>query len=133
MFVLRKTRTLKRVRARWTRAHRFAKLAAIPMRRFLAPVVVSTAVLAGTAGPPADARPTAAPPASVAAKPCIPARGLVVPRTIRRNLKTGSEVTEPLSGDGYRITRCDKQGRLRISMTVLPIADTGGKVELLPA
>ena len=53
--------------------------------------------------------------------------------TIRRNLKNGSEVTEPLSGDGYRITRCDTEGKTTISMTVLPIVDTDGKRVLLPA
>ena len=84
-----------------------------------------------SAGPPADARPAADPPARASAKPCLPARGLVVAKTIRRNLKNGSEVTEPLADGGYRITRCDKQGRTTISMTVLPIADTGGK--LVPA
>ena len=63
----------------------------------------------------------------------MPARGLVVAKTIRRNLKDGSEVTEPLANGGYRITRCDNQGRTTIGMTVLPIADTGGKRHLLPA
>ena len=63
----------------------------------------------------------------------MPARGLVVAMTIRRSLKDGSEVTEPLSDGGYRITRCDTQGRTTIGMTVLPIADTGGKRDLLPA
>ena len=63
----------------------------------------------------------------------MPARGLVVAMTIRRKLKDGSEVTEPLANGGYRITRCDTQGRTKIGMTVLPIADTGGKRDLLPA
>ena len=62
----------------------------------------------------------------------MPARGLVVPLTIRRNLSNGSEVTEPLSGDGYRITRCNKQGKTTISMTVLPIVDAGGKSSCCP-
>ena len=52
--------------------------------------------------------------------------------TIRRNLKDGSEVTEPLANGGYRITRCDTQGRTTIGMTVLPIADTGGKRSCSP-
>ena len=95
--------------------------------------VASTALLAGSVGPRAEARPTADSPARAAVKPCVPARGLVVPVTIRRNLKNGSEVTEPLSGDGYRITRCDAQGRTTVSMTVLPLVDTGGKIVLLPA
>ena len=103
------------------------------MRRSLAPVVVAGAVLAGTAGPHADARPAADPPVRASAKPCVPARGLVVPMTIRRNLTNGSEVTEPLSGDGYRITRCDTEGQMTISMTVLPIRDSDGKIVLLPA
>jgi hypothetical protein len=81
---------------------------------------------------PADARPAADSPARAAAKPCVPAHGLVVPVTIRRNLTNGSEVTEPLSGDGYRITRCDNRRHTTISMTVLPIVDTGGKILLLP-
>ncbi len=102
------------------------------MRRPLVPVVVTAALLAGIACPRADARPVADSSAR-AAKPCVPARGLVVPLTIRRNLSNGSEVTEPLSGDGYRITRCDNQGKTTISMTVLPIVDTGGKIQLLPA
>src|SRR4051812_36868052 len=38
-----------------------------------------------------------------------------------------------LADGGYRITRCDTQGRTKIGMTVLPIADTGGKRYLLPA
>src|SRR4051812_50228732 len=38
-----------------------------------------------------------------------------------------------LADGGYRITRCDTQGRTRLGMTVLPIADTGGKRDLLPA
>jgi hypothetical protein len=63
----------------------------------------------------------------------VPARGLVVAMTIRRQLKDGSEVTEPLANGGYRITRCDPQGRTRIGMTVLPIADADGKRHLLPA
>jgi hypothetical protein len=95
--------------------------------------VVTAALHAGSAGRRADARPAADSPARAAAKPCVPARGLVVPMTIRRNLTSGSEVTEPLSGDGYRITRCDSQGQMTISMTVLPIVDTGGKILLLPA
>jgi hypothetical protein len=53
--------------------------------------------------------------------------------TIRRSLKHGSEVTEPLANGGYRITRCDTQGRETIGMTVLPMADTGGTRHLLPA
>ena len=57
---------------------------------------------------------------------------LVREMTIRRKLKDGSEVTEPLSDGGYRITRCDTQGRTKIGMTVLPIADTGGKSDLSP-
>ena len=57
----------------------------------------------------------------------------MVPATIRRNLTNGSEVTEPLSGNGYRITRCNNHGQTTISMTVLPILDTAGKIELLPA
>jgi hypothetical protein len=58
---------------------------------------------------------------------------LIVAKTIRRSLKDGSEVTEPLGDGGYRITRCDSQGQTTIGMTVLPIADTGGKRQLLPA
>ena len=54
-------------------------------------------------------------------------------KTIRRKLKDGSEVTEPLANGGYRITRCDTKGRTTTGMTVLPIADTGGKRYLLPA
>jgi hypothetical protein len=103
------------------------------MRRFFAPILVTAAVLGGLTGLRADARPAADPPARASAKPCVPAHGLVVPVTIRRNLKNGSEVTEPLSGDGYRITRCNAQGQTTISMTVLPIVDTGGKIVLLPA
>src|SRR6478735_4100513 len=103
------------------------------MRRSCGPIIVTAVVLAGTLGPQADARPTAGPPARAAAKPCLPARGLVVAMTIRRSLKDGSEVTEPLANGGYRITRCDTQGRTTIGMTVLPIADTGGKRVLLPA
>src|SRR3954468_999849 len=38
-----------------------------------------------------------------------------------------------LADGGYRITRCDPQGRTKIGMTVLPIADTSGKRDLLPA
>ena len=53
--------------------------------------------------------------------------------TIRRKLEDGNEVTEPLANGGYRITRCDTEGRTTIGMTVLPIADTGGKRQLLPA
>jgi hypothetical protein len=103
------------------------------MRRSLALIAVTAAVVAGSAGLRADARPAASLSARAAAKPCVPARGLVVPRTIRRDLTNGSEVTEPLSGDGYRITRCDSKGQMTISMTVLPIVDTGGKIRLLPA
>ena len=103
------------------------------MRRSLAPVVVGGALLAGTAAPHANARPAADRPVRASAKPCVPARGLVVPMTIRRNLNNGSEVTEPLTGDGYRITRCDSEGQLTISMTVLPIRDSDGKIVLLPA
>jgi len=103
------------------------------MRRFFVPVAATAVILAGTIGPRADARPAADTPAQTSAKPCLPARGLVVAMTIRRKLKEGSEVTEPLANGGYRITRCDTQGRTTIGMTVLPIADTGGKRYLLPA
>src|SRR3954471_8964545 len=103
------------------------------MRRSSVALFVTAALLAGSGSPPADARPAADPPAQASARPCLPARGLVVARTIRRNLKNGSEVTEPLGNGGYRITRCDNQGRTRIGMTVLPIADTGGERVLLPA
>ena len=126
------TRTSKRVWARWTAAHRFGKMA-LAMRRSLASAVAAGALLAGIASPHADARPAADALARASAKSCIPARGLVVPKTIRRNLTNGSEVTEPLSGDGYRITRCDTEGRMTISMTVLPIRDSDGKIVLLPA
>ena len=114
-------------------AHPSAKLSRMRMRRCFAPVLVTAAVVLGSAGAHAEARPAADPPARAAAKPCVPARGLVVRETIRRNLKNGTEVTEPLSGDGYRITRCDTKGKTTISMTVLPIADTDGKRVLLPA
>src|SRR6478672_11992863 len=103
------------------------------MRRSFGPIIVTATLLAGLVAPRADARPAADPPAHTSAKPCVPARGLVVAMTIRRNLKDGSEVTEPLSNGGYRITRCDTKGRTTIGMTVLPIADTGGKRHLLPA
>ena len=103
------------------------------MHRSFVPVAVSAAVLAGIGWPRADARPAADPPAQASARPCLPARGLVVAMTIRRSLKDGSEVTEPLGDGGYRITRCDTHGRTTIGMTVLPIADTGGKRDLLPA
>ena len=83
--------------------------------------------------PSAGARLAVDPPARASATPCVPARGLVVALTIRRALEAGSEVTEPLANGGYRITRCDTQGRTKIGMTVLPIADTGGKRHLLPA
>jgi hypothetical protein len=102
------------------------------MRRSSVTLVVTAALLIGSDAP-ASARPAADPPARVSAKRCLPARGLVVALTIRRNLKEGSEVTEPLSNGGYRITRCDTEGRTTIGMTVLPIADTGGKRQLLPA
>src|SRR3954447_5306312 len=102
------------------------------MRPVCVPIFVAAA-LAGIGAPPADARPAADPPSQASAKPCVPARGLVVAMTIRRKLKNGSEVTEPLADGGYRITRCDTQGRTKIGMTVLPIADTGGKRDLLPA
>src|SRR3954447_19909319 len=103
------------------------------MRPARIPIVVTAALLAVAGAPPAGARPATDPPAEASAKPCLPARGLVVAKTIRRKLKNGSEVTEPLADGGYRITRCDTQGRTTIGMTVLPIADTGGKRDLLPA
>src|SRR3954454_22364095 len=103
------------------------------MHRSSVVIVLSGALLAGFCGSRAAARPAADPPARASAKPCLPARGLVVANTIRRSLKEGSEVTEPLGDGGYRITRCDKQGRTTIGMTVRPIADTGGKRDLLPA
>jgi hypothetical protein len=97
------------------------------------PIVVTAALVAGIGCPRADARPPADPPAQASARPCLPARGLVVAMTIRRNLENGSEVTEPLGNGGYRITRCDTQGRTTIGMTVLPIADSDRKTVLLPA
>src|SRR4051794_32940984 len=104
------------------------------MRRFFVRVVVTAAaLLAGTGAPQADARRAADPPAQASARRCVPARGLVVAMTIRRNLKDGSEVTEPLANGGYRITRCDREGRTTIGMTVLPILDSNGKIFLLPA
>jgi hypothetical protein len=96
-------------------------------------IAVATALLAGIGAAPAGARPSADPPAGVSAVPCVPARGLVVAMTIRRKLKDGSEVTEPLANGGYRITRCDTRGRTKIGMTVLPLAGTDGKRYLLPA
>ena len=80
------------------------------MRRSLLPGFALATLVAAVGCPRADARPAADLAAAAAAKPCVPARGLVVPLTIRRNLTNGSEVTEPLSGDGYRITRCDTAG-----------------------
>ena len=103
------------------------------MRRLSVPIVVTAALVAGIGGPQAGARPAADSPAQASARPCLPARGLVVAMTIRRSLKDGSEVTESLGNGGYRITRCDTQGRTTIGMTVLPIADTGGRRYLLPA
>src|SRR3954453_4159739 len=103
------------------------------MRRSCVLIVVTAAVLAGPGAARAGARPAADPPARASAKPCLPARGLVVAMTIRRRLQHGSGVTEPLADGGYRITRCDTQGRTTIGMTVLPIADTGGLRRLLPA
>src|SRR3954453_10345747 len=103
------------------------------MRPARIPIVVTAALLAVAGAPPAGAPPVTDPPAQASAKPCLPARGLVVAMTIRRKLKHGSEVTEPLADGGYRITRCDTQGRTKIGMTVLPIADTGGKRDLPPA
>ena len=103
------------------------------MRRCSALVVVTATLLVGSGSPPAGARPAADPSPQTTAKRCLPARGLVVALTIRRSLKDGSEVTEPLANGGYRITRCDSQGRTRIGMTVLPIVDAGGTRYLLPA
>ena len=81
------------------------------MRRSVVPIAVTVAVVAGIGAPSADARPAWDSPAHASATPCVPARGLVVAMTIRRELKDGSEVTEPLANGGYRITRCDTQGR----------------------
>ena len=99
------------------------------LRRFSVAFGVTAALLAGSGVSPAGAEP----PAQASARLCVPAHGLVVAMTIRRNLRDGSEVTEPLADGGYRITRCDAQGRTRLGMTVLPIADTGGRRYLLPA
>src|SRR5205085_12700940 len=65
------------------------------MRPARIPIVVTAALLAVAGAPPAGARPVTDPPAQASAKPCLPARGLVVAMTIRRKLKHGSEVTEP--------------------------------------
>ena len=121
----------KRVWARWTDAHRCGNL-----RHAHAPIscsCVGAGALLGIAAPHADARPAADPLARASAKSCMPSAGPRGAETIRRNLTNGSEVTEPLSGDGYRITRCDTEGRMTISMTVLPIGDSDGKMVLLPA
>ena len=80
------------------------------------PIILSAALLAGIGVAPAGARPAADPPAHTNATPCVPAHGLVVAMTIRRTLKDGSEVTEPLANGGYRITRCDTQGRTTIGI-----------------
>lgn len=96
-------------------------------------IVVIAVLLTGIGAAPAGARPAADAPDRASAKPCVPARGLVVAMTIRRKLKDGREVTEPLADGGYRITRCDTRGRTKIGMTVLPIVDTGGERDLLPA
>ena len=104
------------------------------MRRPLTCAFLVACVLApGALGPAAGASSAVDPPARAAARPCLPAHGLLVALTIRRSLENGSEVTEPLSNGGYRITRCDTQGRTTLGMTVLPIRDTGGRRDLLPA
>jgi len=108
-------------------------VAQVNMRPAPVLVVAIAALIAGAGAGPVGARPVADPSAQASATPCIPAHGLVVAMTIRRKLDDGSEVTEPLAGGGYRITRCDTTGRTTVGMTVLPIADTGGKRPLLPA
>src|SRR3954452_16064298 len=56
------------------------------LRRFSIAFGVTAALLAGSGVSPAGAEP----PAQASARPCVPARGLVVAMTIRRNLKDGS-------------------------------------------
>jgi hypothetical protein len=104
------------------------------MRRspLLGGVAVATAAL-GILAAGAGSNPGVTPAARASARPCLPARGLLVAATIRRNVGKGSEVTEPLSGGGYRITRCDSKARPTLSMTVLPLRDTGGARRLVPA
>jgi hypothetical protein len=104
------------------------------MRRPLTSAFLLACLVApGALGPAAGASPAVGPAARAAARPCLPAHGLLVALTIRRRNKNGSEVTEPLAGGGYRITRCDTEGRTTLGMTVLPIRDTGGRRDLLPA
>jgi hypothetical protein len=43
-----------------------------------------------------------------------------------------SEVTEYLAGGEYRVTRCDRTGRVQISQTVSPVPDPDGGVTYVP-
>jgi hypothetical protein len=102
------------------------------MRRPAVLLLLITAA-AGPGVAQAGARPAADPPVQANPRPCLPPRGLLVANTIRRSLRDGSEVTEPLGQGGYRITRCDTTGRPTIGMTVLPLLDADGRRPLVPA
>ena len=113
------TRTSKRVRARWTAAYRFGKMP-FAMRRSLASVVVAGALLAGIAGPHADARPAAdappGPPRSLASRPAASwcRRRSAAPHERQRSDRAAQR--RRLPDHALR-----QDGQMTISMTVLPI------------
>ena len=70
-------------------------------------------------------------PASAASR-CSPPDEPMSSATARADRSDGSEVTEYLPDGGYRVTRCNKDGSLRVSQTVSPIADPDGGMVLVP-
>src|SRR4051812_33368771 len=85
-------------------------------------------------------------PAAIAAAGCFvvptvasaaPAAGCAAPgppiskSITRADRPSGPELTEFVSGGGYRVTRCNKDGSLRVSQTVSPIDDPDGGTALV--
>ena len=70
-------------------------------------------------------------PASAASR-CSPPGEPMSSATARADRSNGSEVTEYLPDGGYRVTRCNRDGSLRVSQTVSPIADPDGGTVLVP-
>jgi hypothetical protein len=90
---------------------------------------------AAIALPPAATAPSAvtAAPSATATSPCAGVGQPGAPRVARAARPGGgSELTQYLADGGYRVSRCDRSGRLQVSETVSPIRDPDGGVTLVP-
>ena len=74
----------------------------------------------------------ATPTGAAAAESCAPPGGHRSDEVVRGHQPNGDpELTERLDGGGYRVTRCDARGKVKIAQTVQPIPVPGGRTEYL--